>query len=117
MRHLAIVIAMALPAVATAEGEWVPMHGAEIVSALTERALQYETARQTFYASGRTLYDSGRPSWGYWQVQDDRYCSMWPPSDLWACYALERRGEMLRFSVKATTSPRRFIRTEKAICP
>ena len=97
MKHLAVAIAMALPAVAAAEGAWVPMTGDEIAEALTDRTLQYETARQTFYTSGRTLYDSGRPSWGYWQVQDDQYCSTWPPSDLWACYGLERRGEMLRF--------------------
>ena len=79
------------------EAPWVPMSGAEIAEALTERTLKYKTATQTFYASGRTLYDTGHPSWGYWRVEGDRYCSMWPPSDLWACYAMDRQGARLRF--------------------
>ena len=78
-------------------GEWVPMSGAEIAEALTGRTLQYARAWQDFRASGRTLYNAGEDSWGYWQVRDDQYCSMWPPSDLWACYDMAHRGDEIRF--------------------
>lgn len=70
--------------------DWVPMAGDEIAEALAEAELRYEVGRQEFYASGRTLYDSGRPSWGYWEVRGDSYCSQWPPADGWACYEMER---------------------------
>ncbi len=45
-----------------------------------------EDTRQRFYESGRTLYNDGRDSWGYWRVDGDRYCSQWPPSESWTCY-------------------------------
>jgi hypothetical protein len=34
------------------------------------------------------LYSDGRDSWGYWRVEDDRYCSQWPPQQGWACYRM-----------------------------
>jgi len=76
---------------------WAPMSGAQIKEALTGRALQYASAHQDFRASGRTRYVAGRESWGYWRVEGDAYCSQWPPSDLWACYSMARRGDALRF--------------------
>ena len=86
-----------------------------------------EQTRQIFSAAGPTTYtDRGRDTFGNWRVQDDQYCSQWPPSDLWACYALERSGEKLRFvgksiasGVEATRSRTRLvqhdIRTHKNI--
>ncbi|MBD3664511.1 hypothetical protein [Sulfitobacter aestuariivivens] len=98
MRHLLLALMLLLPvAAASEEGAWVPMNDDEIRNALTERTLQYANARQSFYASGRTLYNAGRDSWGYWRVQNDSYCSQWPPSDLWACFKMDRKGTMLRF--------------------
>lgn len=75
------------------------MGGDEIETALDETTLQYEGARQVFYKSGRTLYDNGRPSWGYWAARGDMYCSQWPPADGWECYRLERHisDKVLRF--------------------
>ena len=95
MRH--IILGLMLSAGMAEAGEWTPMGGAEIAGALTGRVLRYETAWQDFRASGRTLYNAGRDSWGYWAVRGDQYCSMWPPSDLWSCYDMERQGERLRF--------------------
>ena len=98
MRRLMMAMMMVLPVgVVGEEQSWAAMSGAEITAALTERALKYSMATQKFYASGRTLYDAGRPSWGYWRVEGDEYCSQWPPSDLWACYRMERLGDQLRF--------------------
>ena len=79
------------------ETPWASMSGGDISTGMTGRALQYENAWQDFRASGRTLYNAGHDSWGYWRIEGDNYCSQWPPSDLWACYKMERRGAMLRF--------------------
>ena len=93
---LAATVMLASPVLAQTP-TWEPLTGADIAAALTDRTLQYETAWQRFSASGRTLYNAGRDSWGYWQVQGDQYCSLWPPQDLWACYDMERSGDKLRF--------------------
>ena len=37
---------------------------AEVRAALEDRFVQYELSKQWFYKSGKTLYESGRPSWG-----------------------------------------------------
>ncbi len=72
--------------------EWSKLTGAQIEEALDDTKLRYTLSEQVFYASGRTLYDNGRPSWGYWRVQGDQYCSQWPPADGWACYDMDRHS-------------------------
>ena len=94
MRYFALFAL--LPCAALAE-EWAPLTGPEIREALEGRKLEYANAWQDFRASGRTLYNAGRDSWGYWRVEDDKYCSQWPPQDLWACYTMDRKGDKLRF--------------------
>ena len=39
----------------------------------------------------------GRESWGEWRVDDNQYCSQWPPQGLWACYHMDRSGDKIRF--------------------
>lgn len=97
MRRFALTAALICASPAFADDNWLPMSGAEIETALTGRTLQYANAWQDFRASGRTLYNAGSDSWGYWGVQDDQYCSLWPPSDIWACYDMARKGDELRF--------------------
>ncbi|WP_300029190.1 hypothetical protein [uncultured Roseobacter sp.] len=92
----AALLCFAAGGAALAEG-WTPMSGEDIGVALTDRKLQYTSAWQEFRASGRTLYNAGADSWGYWRVQGDQYRSQWPPSDLWACYDMQRSGDRLRF--------------------
>ena len=95
MRRFALLLFCATPVAAQ---DWVPLDGAGIAAALTDRVVAYENARQDFRASGRTLYSfGGRDSWGYWRVEGDLYCSQWPPSDLWTCYAVEVAGDRVRF--------------------
>ena len=87
---------------ACAEG-WVKLTGPEIEAALDERKVKYDLSTQTFYKSGKTLYDAGRPSWGNWRVQGDQYCSQWPPNAGWECYDFERSagtGASIRFISK-----------------
>lgn len=100
MRPIALILAL-IPAIwpgcAPAQ-DWQALDGAQIRVALEGRHLDYANgATQDFRASGRTLYNAGADSWGYWRVENDRYCSMWPPSDLWACYDLYKAGDRLRF--------------------
>jgi len=59
MRQFIPAAVLARPvAVGGEEQPWVAMSGAEITTALNQRTLQYQTARQRFYASGKTLYES-----------------------------------------------------------
>ncbi|MFK7835450.1 MAG: hypothetical protein AB8B60_04460 [Sulfitobacter sp.] len=93
-----MMLALVLPMAAWAEDAgWEPLSGAQISAVLTGKTLDYGTQWQDFRASGRTLYFSGQDAWGYWGVRGDQYCSMWPPSDLWACYDMARKGGMVRF--------------------
>jgi hypothetical protein len=79
-------------------GEWRALEGAAMRAALEGRRVTYaDGAWQEFRASGRTLYNAGRDSWGYWRVQGAFYCSQWPPSDLWACYGVQGDGAGVRF--------------------
>jgi hypothetical protein len=97
-RRALAFIAIACPALAWADETWVPMTGAGIRAALEGRILEYANATQDFRASGKTLYrTNGRDSWGNWRVEGNAYCSQWPPSDLWACYGMDRQGDRLRF--------------------
>jgi hypothetical protein len=97
MRVLSGLALISLPLAALAQDGWTALSGEAIRAALTDRTLQYSNAWQDFRASGRTLYNAGSDSWGYWRIEGDQYCSQWPPSDLWACYVLEQKGERLRF--------------------
>lgn len=93
MRVFLVLMLMAGPV-------WADGWAAVGAEALTGRALVYDGgATQDFRASGRTLYNSGEPSWGYWEVRDGRYCSQWPPSSDWDCYdmAISADGALVRF--------------------
>ncbi len=83
--------------VVQAEDQWTPLTGAEIIQSLNDRRVMYDHAWQEFRASGRSLYNAGSDSWGYWSVRGAQYCSMWPPSDVWTCYDMARSGDKLFF--------------------
>jgi hypothetical protein len=96
MRLIALFLTI-LPINAAAQ-DWIRLQDDAARAALEGRRVVYDSgAWQEFRVSGATLYNAGRDSWGYWRVRGDQYCSMWPPSDLWACYDLEISGERLRF--------------------
>ena len=93
-RNALVLLVLATPLAAE---DWVALSGAEIETALTGKKLQYAGAWQDFRASGRTLYNAGRDSWGYWAIRDDQYCSQWPPQALWDCYDVAAKGDQIRF--------------------
>jgi hypothetical protein len=98
MRLFALILAVFPPVTAVQAAEWQVLDGASITAALEGRRLEYSSgAWQEFRASGRTLYNAGRDSWGYWAVRGAAYCSSWPPSDLWECYAVEGSSGGVRF--------------------
>lgn len=98
MRRFALTIATLVAVPALAEKAWQPLNGDQINAALSDHTYVYENhATQRFYASGRTLYNAGQDSWGYWEVRGDLYCSQWPPAGGWACYDVERLATRLRF--------------------
>jgi len=92
-----VFILCALLPVSAAAQDWQPLDGEQIALALTDKKLTYEDATQHFYASGRTLYNAGQDSWGYWAVRGNQYCSQWPPADGWDCYDMAARGDAVRF--------------------
>ena len=75
----------------------VPLVGEGITDALMSRSVQYTTgARQKFLGAGVTIYESrNNLSAGSWKVEGDRYCSQWPPSDGWSCFAVSRSKDGL----------------------
>lgn len=80
--------------------DWVKLDASGIAAALTGRTVQFDAATQDFRASGKTLYVTGQDSWGNWTTRGDQYCSQWPPSAMWTCYALfvSADGSKVRFS-------------------
>ncbi|CAD0185226.1 hypothetical protein RUESEDTHA_02112 [Ruegeria sp. THAF57] len=96
MRRFALILLL-WPGILAAE-EFRALTGDEILEALTGHKLGYgKGIWQTFDASGVTNYFSGGPSAGRWAVRGDQYCSVWPPSELWACYDVRRSGQVIRF--------------------
>ncbi len=68
MGRIAVVLGVfVLWSGALAASEWQALSGADIGEALSEKTLHYDGATQAFYASGRTLYNAGSDSWGYWR--------------------------------------------------
>lgn len=99
MKPEVFVIAMFATGLAPAvfAGEWQTLDGRQIEELLNDTRLTYEGAWQEFYQSGKTLYNAGADSWGYWRVQGNLYCSEWPPNTGWDCYAMTQRGDTVRF--------------------
>lgn len=92
------VFGFCLPFTAAAE-DWVSLDEAGIIASLTDRKVHYKGAWQAFLASGRTLYNAGEDSWGYWRAEQGKYCSQWPPGSVWDCYRLDQSvdGTKVRF--------------------
>ncbi len=75
------------------------LSGAEISAALTDVSLYAgETTEQIFLTGGKTAYiEGGSVSHGAWKVDGDQYCSVWPPSPVWACYDVTLEGAVITF--------------------
>ena len=105
MRYFYIGLCLLVGAQQANAQDWVTLSGADIEAALTDQTYEYDGAVQTFYASGRTLYNAGHDSWGYWAARGNQYCSQWPPGELWDCYDMETSGDgLIRFVARDGSS-------------
>jgi hypothetical protein len=97
MRQWGVIAGLILIAGSAIAGDgWTRLTGAEVTAALTARSVAYEGgASQDFRADGGTTYTKDSPTLGHWRVQGAEYCSVWPPSDRWACYSVERSADGL----------------------
>lgn len=95
MRRIALIL-MVLAGDLYAQ-DWRRLKDVEIDAALSARVIDYDGAWQEFLASGRTLYNAGQDSWGYWETREGQYCSQWPPAGGWACYDVLQNGSAIRF--------------------
>jgi hypothetical protein len=83
------VLALVVCAGSAGAGE-MKMGEAGIRAALVGQRLVYaDGTAQSFDGQGGTVFfaaGDGAQSLGHWQVRAGQYCSVWPPSDVWACY-------------------------------
>lgn len=100
MKTCSMALGLALAASsAVAESSFAPVAEGQVFLLLAGRSVDYDDASQFFAHSGETIYRRGDPSRGRWAERDGQYCSVWPPSDRWACYDLlvSDDGARLRF--------------------
>lgn len=94
MRHMVLALAL-LPSGAAA---WERLDTDTITEVLNDTTVQYDAHTvQHFRSDGSTDYITERYSAGRWAARENRYCSVWPPSDLWTCYDVDVRGAQIRF--------------------
>lgn len=66
------------------------LNSEEIAALLPKIIAIGDQTSQIFSSSGATTYtDRGRASYGSWRVQDNKYCSQWPPAGGWSCYLVD----------------------------
>ena len=71
-----------------------PLKGPEIATLLNDSTVTGQNIngiwKQYFNVNGETIYLAPEkpPSIGEWNVKGDQFCSQWPPSDHWVCYAV-----------------------------
>jgi len=85
MKFIALIIMVfsCVPAMAQEK----ELSGEELTKLLPKIIATGKNSRQTFTKTGATTYwDNSRETFGRWRVQNNHYCSQWPPSDAWACY-------------------------------
>jgi hypothetical protein len=55
---------------------------------------------QVFQSSGATFtidIETKALSQGFWRIDGDKYCSVWPPSKHWSCYDMFKHSEGVVF--------------------
>jgi hypothetical protein len=91
---LAGVVLLAVGAATVAQAAERPLTGAVIDAMLKGNTVlgknDYGPWQQYFNANGETVYKSAdnAATIGEWNVKGDKFCSIWPPSEHWVCYAV-----------------------------
>jgi hypothetical protein len=113
MRIALAILALNFTLALAAEAQ---LNGDDITATLSDKSLYGESrgqpVEQIFHKGGQTFYlVGGDSSSGSWAVRDGKYCSVWPPSDHWACYAVMRDGDAVTFvSGDGTRFPMRLTK-------
>jgi hypothetical protein len=80
------------------------LSGTEIEAALSDRSLyagELGAIEQIFQKGGITFYiENGASSVGGWTVEENQYCSTWPPGRNKACYDVFGDGDAVIFVSK-----------------
>ena len=88
-RTFLLAVGLLSAAVVPAPAAEVAMKGADSLTTLKGARVEGPDWAQSFDDGGATIYTKGgAQSQGRWDVRGDQYCSLWPPSDVWACYAM-----------------------------
>jgi hypothetical protein len=97
MRRAGVFAGLILIAGSALAGDgWTRLTGPEVAQALSARSVIYEDgSSQDFRVDGGTTYTKDSPTLGHWRVQGEDYCSVWPPSDRWVCYGVDRSADGL----------------------
>ncbi len=96
MRMIALIL-LSLPGSAAAQ-DWVLQDDAGIMAALGGKTVRYDAYTvQHFGRGGDTQFVTERAADGRWAARGDQYCSVWPPSDVWACYDFYVAGQDVQF--------------------
>jgi hypothetical protein len=95
MRIATMFICLAIGIASAQAGE--KLSGPQIEALLNDSTAWYvpltaTSARQYFHKNGETPYVDGKgdKTFGEWVVRGDKYCSLWPPSEHWSCFEMEK---------------------------
>lgn len=106
---VAVSVILMCSLVTVAQAEEVKLTGPQIIQALSEKEVKGndngQVSSQIFRSNGATFYAIGQAQQiGYWKVVEDKYCSVWPPSEHWVCYDVFQNGKAIRFHSPSDTS-------------
>lgn len=106
---VAVSVILMCSLVTVAQAEEVKLTGPQIIQALSEKEVKGndngQVSSQIFRSNGATFYAIGQAQQiGNWKVVEDKYCSVWPPSEHWVCYDVFQNGKAIRFHSPSDTS-------------
>jgi hypothetical protein len=96
----ALLIFLSIPNVAFAGPQ--KLNAMQIHELLSDRIIYsvptVAPSEQLFQKAGATYFsENGNQTQGSWKIENDKYCSVWPPSENWVCYEMTREGNLINF--------------------
>jgi hypothetical protein len=100
LKALIAALVLALPISANADEALVK--SPDLEKLFSDKSLYGTAAKaaveQIFQKSGVTFYlENGTSSQGTWKIENNKYCSQWPPNPSWSCYDVMRDGDSVTF--------------------
>jgi hypothetical protein len=111
MRRWVFVLGAMLVASAAMAQDWTRLKGEDLVAAFQSRTLQFDYgAIQDFKPSGATTYENGTILDGFWWIDNNLLCTLWPSSERKNCYSVERSHHGLDLRLKANNGGTLLLR-------